>query len=83
MSNTALNDMKYNFEPLQLFVPSNDYRVDEDKLKASIEKSKKLFASLEEKRKRLKDIGSRSIYDDTKWYENKFLIYVFCECVIQ
>lgn len=68
MSNTALNDMKYNFEPLQLFVPSNDYRVDEDKLKASIEKSKKLFASLEEKRKRLKDIGSRSIYDDTKWY---------------
>ena len=66
MSNTALNDMKYNFEPLQLFVPSNDYRVDEDKLKASKEKSKKLFASLEEKRKRLKDIGSRSIYDDTK-----------------
>jgi hypothetical protein len=26
MSNTALNDMKYNFEPLKLFQPSPDYK---------------------------------------------------------
>ena len=29
MSNTALNDMKYNFEPLILFQPKSDYKVDE------------------------------------------------------
>ena len=38
MSNAALNDMKYNFEPLILFQPKADYKVDEQELKKSIDK---------------------------------------------
>ncbi len=29
MSNTALNDLVYNFEPLEIFVPDSNYKVDE------------------------------------------------------
>ena len=49
MSNTALNDMKYNFEPLILFQPKSDYKVDEQELKKSIDKSKELIARIQKK----------------------------------
>ena len=50
MSNTALNDMKYNFEPLILFQPKSDYKVDEEELKKSINKSKELIARIQKKK---------------------------------
>ena len=50
MSNTALNDMKYNFEPLVLFQPKSDYKVDEQELKKSIDKSKELIARIQKKK---------------------------------
>ena len=50
MSNTALNDMKYNFEPLILFQPKSDHKVDEQKLKKSIHKSKELIARIQKEK---------------------------------
>ena len=50
MSNTALNDMKYNFEPLILFQPKADYKVDEQELKKSMDKSKELIARIQKKK---------------------------------
>lgn len=50
MGNTALNDMKYNFEPLILFQPKSDYKVDEQELKRSIDKSKELIARIQKKK---------------------------------
>ena len=50
MSNTALNDMKYNFEPLILFQPKSDYKIDEQELKKSIDKSKELIARIQKKK---------------------------------
>ena len=50
MSKTALNDMKYNFEPLTLFQPESDYKVDEQELKKSIDKSKELISRIQEKK---------------------------------
>ena len=43
MSNTALNDLVYNFEPLEIFVPDPNYKVDESALQASRKKSKELM----------------------------------------
>lgn len=43
MSKTALNDVRYNFEPLELFVPDPDYKVDEKELQKSIQKSQELI----------------------------------------
>lgn len=51
MSKTALNDMKYNFEPLVLFQPKPDYKVDEKELKKSIDKNKELIARIQKKKK--------------------------------
>jgi hypothetical protein len=50
MSNTALNDMKYNFEPLELFQPSPDYKVDEKELQKSMDKSRELIAHIRKER---------------------------------
>ena len=50
MSNTALNDMSYNFEPLKLFQPKSDYKVDEQELQRSIEKRKELIARIQKKK---------------------------------
>lgn len=50
MRNTALNDMKYNFEPLILFQPKSDYKVDEQELKKSIDKNKELIARIQKKK---------------------------------
>lgn len=46
MSNMALNDTKYNFRPLEVFVPSKEYKVNEEELQKSINKSKEIFARL-------------------------------------
>jgi dethiobiotin synthetase len=46
MSNKALNDMKYNFEPLKLFQSGAEYREDEKELQKSIDKSKELIARI-------------------------------------
>ena len=46
MSKTAMNDMRYNFEPLKLFQPNMDYKVDERELQKSIAKSKELIARI-------------------------------------
>ena len=46
MSSSVLNDTKYDFEPLKLFVPSPDYKVDEEALQKSIEKNKAIIARL-------------------------------------
>lgn len=53
MSNDALNDMSYNFEPLKLFEPEKDYKVDEQELKASIEKNKEMIARIQKKKEEL------------------------------
>ena len=50
MSNNALNDMKYNFEPLILFRPKSDYKVDEQELQKSIDKNKELIARIQKKK---------------------------------
>ena len=50
MRNTALNDMKYNFEPLIQFQPKSDYKVDKQELKKSINKSKELIAYISKKK---------------------------------
>lgn len=50
MRNTALNDMKYNFEPLILFQPKSDYKVDEQELQKSIRKSRELIARIQKKK---------------------------------
>jgi sulfur relay (sulfurtransferase) DsrC/TusE family protein len=46
MSNTALKDIKYNFEPLKLFRLSPDYKVDEKELQKSMDKSRELIARI-------------------------------------
>ena len=53
MSNTALNDMKYNFEPLVLFQPKSDYKVDENELEKSIAKNKDLISRIQKKKSEL------------------------------
>lgn len=53
MSNDALNDMSYNFEPLKLFEPEKNYKVDEQELKASIEKNKEMIARIQKKKEEL------------------------------
>ena len=50
MRNTILNDMSYNFEPLKLFRPNPDYKVNEQELKKSIEKNRELIARIQKKK---------------------------------
>ncbi len=52
MKSTALNDMKYNFEPLKLFERNPDYKVNEQELKKSMEKSRELISRIHKKRKK-------------------------------
>ena len=44
MGNTALNDLVYNFEPLEIFVPDPNCQVDESALQESKKKSKELMS---------------------------------------
>ena len=53
MGKTSLNDLVYSFEPLKIVMPDPDYKVDEEELQKSIQKSKEMVAVIEEyKRKR-------------------------------
>lgn len=40
MESYVLNDMEYDFKPLEIFVPDPNYEVDEKELEKSIEKIK-------------------------------------------
>ena len=51
MSRTSLNDLVYSFEPLEIFSPDPDYKVDEIELQKSIDKSKEMLEVI----KRYKD----------------------------
>ena len=54
MSKTALNDVTYNFEPLELFVPDSDYKVNEEELQKSIQKSQEFISFIQDYKKRKK-----------------------------
>lgn len=54
MSKTALNDIAYNFEPLELYVPDPNYEVDSKELQKSIQKSQELIAFIHEYKKQKK-----------------------------
>lgn len=51
MGNTVLNDRNYNFEPLELFKPKPEDRVNEQELKKSIEKNRELIARIHRQEK--------------------------------
>ena len=57
MSKTALNDVTYNFEPLELFVPDSDYKVNEEELQKSIQKSQEFISFIQEYKKKEKVEG--------------------------
>lgn len=50
MGKTALNDVIFNFEPLELYVPDPDYQVDEAELQKSIQKSREFISFLRDYR---------------------------------
>ena len=50
MESCVLNDVEYDFKPLEILVP--DYKVDEKELKRSIEKNKAIIVRARESRKR-------------------------------
>ncbi len=52
MKKTALNDVTYNFEPLELCVSDREYKVDEEALRRSMEKSRELISFLRDYKKR-------------------------------
>ena len=54
MSRTALNDITYNFEPLELYKPDPDYKVDEVELQKSIQKSQELISFIQNYKKERK-----------------------------
>ena len=53
MESYVLNDMEYDFKPLEIFVPDPNYEVDEKELEKSIEKNKTIIARARESRKKL------------------------------
>ena len=44
MESYVLNDMEYDFKPLEIFVPDPNYEVDEKELEKSIEKNKTIIS---------------------------------------
>ena len=52
MESYVLNDVEYDFKPLEIFVPDPDYKVDEKELEKSIEKNKAIIARAMGSRKR-------------------------------
>lgn len=52
MESYVLNDVEYDFKPLEIFVPDPNYKVDEEELEKSIEKNKAIIARARESRKR-------------------------------
>ena len=53
MSKTALNDVTYNFEPLELYVPDPDYKVNQAELQKSIQ-SQEFIAFIHDYKERKK-----------------------------
>ena len=51
MSEYTLNDMKFNPEPLTLFVPDPNYKPDEEKLQKDFKKNRELVKQFEQFRK--------------------------------
>lgn len=51
MEKTALNDVIYNFEPLELCMPESDYKVDEKELQKSIQKSREFISFIQDYKK--------------------------------
>ena len=49
MKKYALNDIAYNFKPLEIFQSDPDYKVDEKELQESIKKSRELVARIRSK----------------------------------
>lgn len=52
ISKTALNDVTYNFEPLKLYAPDPNYKVDEAELQKSIQKSQEFISFIQDYKKR-------------------------------
>ncbi len=52
MESCVLNDVEYDFKPLEIFVTDPDYKVDEKELKRSIEKNKAIIVRARESGKR-------------------------------
>lgn len=52
MKSYVLNDLEYDFNPLEIFVPDPDYKVDERELEKSIKKNKAIIARARESRKK-------------------------------
>ena len=52
MESCVLNDVEYDFKPLESFIPDPDYKADEKELQKSIEKNKATIARARESRKR-------------------------------
>lgn len=51
MGKTALDDVTYNFEPLELFVPDPNYKVNDEELQKSIQKSQELISFIQNYKK--------------------------------
>ena len=52
MESYVLNDVEYDFKPLEIFVPDPNYEVDEKELEKSIEKNKTIITRARESRKK-------------------------------
>ena len=52
MNKNALNDITYNFEPLELCVPDPNYKVDEKKKQKSIQKSLEFISFIDDYKKK-------------------------------
>lgn len=61
MEHYVLNDVEYDFKPLEIFVPDPDYKADEKELKKSIEKNKAIIARIRESRKRSIERGLMNV----------------------
>lgn len=59
MGKTALNDVAYNLEPLELCVPDPNYTVDEAELQKSIQKSQEFVSFIQDYKKRDERLGNR------------------------
>ena len=51
MEKYALNDVNYNFKPFEIFTQDPNYKVNEDELEKSIQKSKEIRDRVRESRR--------------------------------
>ena len=51
MESYVLNDIEYDFKPLEIFVPDPNYKVDEKELEKSIEKNIAIISKARKMRK--------------------------------